>query len=78
VQALSPAEKRRLADTETSNVAAYDCVLRRREFLLSKDKNRRHGPNRRWGKEAVRQTSIYVSTSIQRGASKYYAALCYF
>jgi adenylate cyclase len=37
---LSPAEKQQLADTETSNVAAYDCELRGREFLLSKDKNR--------------------------------------
>jgi adenylate cyclase len=36
---LSPAEKERLADTETSNVAAYDCVLRGREFMLTKDKN---------------------------------------
>ena len=36
---LSPAEKERLADTETSNVAAYDCVLRGREFMLAKDKN---------------------------------------
>ena len=25
-----------------------------------------YDPNRRWGKEAVRQTSIYISTSIQR------------
>jgi adenylate cyclase len=36
---LSPAEKERLADIETSNVAAYDCVLRGREFMLTKDKN---------------------------------------
>jgi adenylate cyclase len=36
---LSPAEKQRLADTETSNVAAYDCVLRGREFMLGKEKN---------------------------------------
>ncbi len=36
---LSPAEKARLADTNTSSVAAYDCVLRGREFLLGKDKN---------------------------------------
>jgi adenylate cyclase len=36
---LSPAEKERLADTETSSVAAYDCVLRGREFMLSKDMN---------------------------------------
>jgi adenylate cyclase len=36
---LSPAEKERLADSETSNVAAYDCVLRGREFMLGKEKN---------------------------------------
>ena len=37
---LSPAEKARLADTETSSVAAYDCVLRGREFMLGRDKTR--------------------------------------
>ncbi len=37
---LSPAENERLADTETANVAAYDCFLRGREFMLAKDKNR--------------------------------------
>jgi adenylate cyclase len=37
---LSAAEKERLADTETANVAAYDCVLRGREFMLAKEKNR--------------------------------------
>jgi adenylate cyclase len=36
---LSPAEEERLADAETSNVAAYDCVLRGREFMLAKEKN---------------------------------------
>jgi adenylate cyclase len=36
---LSPDEQARLADTETANVAAYDCVLRGREFMLAKDKN---------------------------------------
>jgi adenylate cyclase len=36
---LSPAEKERLSDSETSNVAAYDCVLRGREFMLGKEKN---------------------------------------
>jgi adenylate cyclase len=36
---LSPAEKERLADSETHNVAAYDCVLRGREFMLGKEKN---------------------------------------
>jgi adenylate cyclase len=37
---LSPAEKQRLAGTETANIAAYDCVLRGREFMLSKEKTR--------------------------------------
>ncbi len=36
---LSPAEKARLADSETSSVVAYDCVLRGREFMLGKEKN---------------------------------------
>jgi adenylate cyclase len=37
---LSPGEKKRLADTKTSNLAAYDCLLRGREFMLGKEKNR--------------------------------------
>jgi adenylate cyclase len=37
---LTPAEKERLADTETANIEAYDCYLRGREMLLGKDKNR--------------------------------------
>ena len=37
---LSPAEKQRLADTETANIAAYDCVLRGREFMLAKERTR--------------------------------------
>jgi adenylate cyclase len=37
---LTPAEEQRLAETETSNVAAYDCVLRGREFMLGREKNR--------------------------------------
>ena len=37
---LSPAEKARLADVKASNIAAYDCVLRGREFMLGKDKTR--------------------------------------
>ncbi len=36
---LSPADQQRLADGETSNVDAYDCVLRGREFMLGKHKN---------------------------------------
>jgi hypothetical protein len=35
-------ERERLADTETSktsNIVAYDCVLRGREFMLGKEKN---------------------------------------
>ncbi len=37
---LSPAEKARLADGDTSNIDAYDCFLRGREFMLGKTKNR--------------------------------------
>ena len=37
---LSPVEKQRLADTETANIAAYDCVLRGREFMLAKERTR--------------------------------------
>ena len=37
---LSPVEKKRLADTKTSNLAAYDCLLRGREFMLGEEKNR--------------------------------------
>jgi adenylate cyclase len=37
---LSPRDKERLADTKTSNLAAYDCLLRGREFMLGKEKNR--------------------------------------
>ncbi len=36
---LSPADKARLSDGETSDIAAYDCFLRGREFMLAKDKN---------------------------------------
>ena len=37
---LSPAEKARLTDTETTNMEAYNCSLRGREFLLGSTKNR--------------------------------------
>jgi adenylate cyclase len=37
---LSPAEKARLAESEPSNIDAYDCFLRGREILLGKEKNR--------------------------------------
>src|SRR6516165_2123596 len=37
---LSPAEKKRLGDTKTPHLAAYDYALRGREFLLGKEKNR--------------------------------------
>jgi adenylate cyclase len=37
---LSAGEKERLADTKTSNLAAYDCLLHGREFMLGKEKNR--------------------------------------
>jgi adenylate cyclase len=37
---LSPAEKARLAENEPSNIDAYDCLLRGREIMLGKEKNR--------------------------------------
>src|SRR5215471_6459796 len=37
---LSPAEKERLAETKASNLAAYDYLLRGRELMLGKEKNR--------------------------------------
>jgi adenylate cyclase len=37
---LSPGEKERLAETKTSNLAAYDYLLRGREFMLGKEKSR--------------------------------------
>jgi adenylate cyclase len=37
---LSPAEKARLAESEPSNIDAYDCFLRGRELMLGKEKNR--------------------------------------
>ena len=40
IRTLSPAEKQRLADTETANIAAYDCVLRGRGFMLAKERTR--------------------------------------
>jgi len=39
---LSPGEKERLADTKTSNLAAYDYLLRGREFMLGKKKEPRN------------------------------------
>ncbi len=37
---LSPAEKARLAESEPSNIDAYDSFLRGRELMLGKEKNR--------------------------------------
>ena len=37
---LSPAEKARLAESEPSNIDAYDYLLRGREIMLGKEKNR--------------------------------------
>jgi adenylate cyclase len=37
---LSPGEKERLAEAKTSNLAAYDYLLRGRELMLGKEKNR--------------------------------------
>jgi adenylate cyclase len=38
---LSPIEMERLADTKTSNLAAYDYLLRGREFMLGNERNRK-------------------------------------
>jgi adenylate cyclase len=38
---LSPREKERLAESKTSNLAAYDYLLRGREFMLGKERNRK-------------------------------------
>ena len=38
---LSPAEKERLAVSKTSNLAAYDYLLRGREFMLGNERNRK-------------------------------------
>jgi adenylate cyclase len=38
---LSPAEKERLAETKTSNPAAYDFLLRGREFMFGSERNRK-------------------------------------
>jgi adenylate cyclase len=38
---LSPREKERLAETKTSNLAAYDCLLRGRKFMLGNERNRK-------------------------------------
>ena len=38
---LSPGEKERLADTKASNLTAYDCVLRGREFMLGNERDRK-------------------------------------
>lgn len=57
---LSPAEQARLADTGTASVAAYDCVLRGREFMLGKDKNRQtFGEAIRYFKRALEHDPEY-------------------
>ena len=38
---LSPREKERLAESKTSNLAAYDYLLRGREFMLGNERNRK-------------------------------------
>src|SRR5262249_28182960 len=63
---LSPAEKQRLAGIETSNVAAYDCVLRGREFLLSKDKDR----------ETFEQAVKYFKQALEHDANYSIAYAC--
>jgi hypothetical protein len=66
---LSPAEKERLADTETSktsNVVAYDCVLRGREFMLGKEKNlETFGQAIKYFKQALEHDPNYSVASLR-------------
>jgi adenylate cyclase len=56
---LSPAEKKRLADTKTPNLAAYDYALRGREFLFGKEKNR----------ETFEQAIMYFKKALEHDAN---------
>ena len=58
---LTPAEKKRLADSETSNVA-HDCVLRGRELMLGKEKNSERS-SRRSNTSRTRSRSIPTTRS---------------
>ena len=66
---LSPAEKERLADSETHDVVAYDCVLRGREFMLGKEKNsgrssrRSNTSRKRWSTIPITRSPTPVSAS---------------
>jgi adenylate cyclase len=56
---LSPAEKQRLADTETANIAAYDCVLRGREFLAKEKTRETFAQAIKYFKEALQHDPNY-------------------
>jgi adenylate cyclase len=66
---LSPADQARLTDGEISDIAAYDCFLRGREFMLAKDKNR----------ESFEQATSYFrkALEIDPNYSQAYACLAF-
>jgi adenylate cyclase len=63
---LSPGEKERLADTKTSNLAAYDYLLRGREFMLGKEKNR----------ETFEQATTYFKKALEHDPNYSQAYVC--
>jgi adenylate cyclase len=63
---LSPGEKERLADTKTSNLAAYDYLLRGREFMLGKEKNR----------ETFEQATTYFKKALEHDPNYSQAYAC--
>src|SRR6516162_1903670 len=63
---LSPAEKKRLADTKTPNLAAYDFLLRGRELMLGKEKNR----------ETFAQALTYFNKALERDPDYSQAYAC--
>ena len=63
---LSPGEKERLADTKTSNLAAYDYLLRGREFMLGKEKNR----------ETFEQATMYFNKALEHDPNYSQAYAC--
>jgi adenylate cyclase len=63
---LSPGEKERLADTKTSNLAAYDYLLRGREFMLGKEKTR----------ETFEQATAYFKKALEHDPNYSQAYAC--
>src|SRR6516225_1210979 len=63
---LSPAEKERLTDTKTPNLAAYDFLLRGRELMLGKEKNR----------ETFAQALTYFNKALERDPDYSQAYAC--